>query len=95
MSYLKKENLHIWVKGNPSEEVFLRTPTPLFDMSSSRKEDREELIAHMEKMMRTHYGVGLSANQIGLPLRVFIARLPGSGGSRYQGPLYAIFNPSF
>jgi len=45
--------------------------------------------------MRTHYGVGLSANQIGLPLRVFIARLPGSGRSRYQGPLYVVFNPSF
>lgn len=94
MGLFGKDNLHMWVKGNPSEEKFLRTPVPLFDFSSSTQEERSELIGHMEKMMKTHYGVGLSANQIGLPLRVFIARLPGSSQSRYQGPLYSIFNPS-
>ena len=94
MSYIKNENLHMWIKGNPSQEAFLRTPTPLFDFSSSTQEERKELIDHMEKMMRTHYGVGLSANQIGLPIRLFIARLPGTGTSRYQGPLYTVFNPS-
>lgn len=93
MSIIKQKHLHMWVKGNPSEEDFLRTPTPHFDFNTVSLEERKEVVDHMEKMMRSHHGIGLSANQVGLPFRIFIARLPGDG-EQYEGPLYVFFNPS-
>src|SRR3989344_5558254 len=40
--------------------------------------------------MRTAHGIGLSANQIGLNMRVFVAEVPDAQGGMKS---YAIFNP--
>lgn len=48
------------------------------------------LLARMRKIMKQAIGIGLAANQIGLPYRLFIAAVPSADGSETR---YAIFNP--
>ncbi|MGB9609181.1 MAG: peptide deformylase, partial [Minisyncoccia bacterium] len=43
----------------------------------------------MRKAMKKAQGIGLSANQVGLPYRLFIAEIPEKNGKKF----YAIFNP--
>ena len=45
----------------------------------------------MRRIMRTANGVGLSANQIGLDLNMFVAEVPDvdKGGTKF----YALINP--
>lgn len=75
---------------NKKEEKFLRQTARPFDFSKFNKKQIQELIANMRRIMKSARGVGLSANQIGLDIRVFIAELPTEkGGSKF----YAIFNP--
>lgn len=93
MSLLTPEQNHIWTIQNSKEEKFLRTPVPEFDMESVSKKDLEELITHMRRMMIQERGIGLSANQIGLSIRVFVCQLPAQNGRGYQGKFYAVFNP--
>ena len=40
--------------------------------------------------MKEYNGIGLSANQIGLPYRIFVAQVPDKNG---KIKFYAIFNP--
>lgn len=82
-----------------SEESFLRKKTIPFtfengivrngDKVFSRRE-MNALISHMSKIMRKSNGVGLSANQLGLEYKVFVAQVPSSQG---DNRLYAILNP--
>ncbi len=44
----------------------------------------------MREKMKEAHGIGLSANQIGLPYRVFVAQVPSHQG---RPKFYAIFNP--
>jgi peptide deformylase len=44
----------------------------------------------MKKAMHEAQGIGLSANQIGLNLKVFVAEVPNSKG---ELKFYAVFNP--
>lgn len=90
---VKKENKKIWTVFSQDEKKLLQKKLAKFDFSKYALEDIEHLIAHMEEMMIAHKGVGLSANQIGLDMQVFIARLPHPKGKGYVGELYAIFNP--
>jgi len=90
---IKPENKTIWTIENSSHEKFLRTPVSVFDIHSVSRKDLDELIIHMRKLMVNQKGVGLSANQIGLSIRMFICQLPASNGFGYQGKLYAVFNP--
>jgi len=93
MSLLSKEQSHIWTIENPHEEKFLRTPVPEFDMTQATRKELEELVVYMRRMMTHGHGVGLSANQIGLPVRMFVAQLPSQDGREYVGKFYALFNP--
>ncbi len=43
--------------------------------------------------MKSGNGIGLSANQIGLPLRLFVAQLPDDKDNGEMPKFYAIFNP--
>ncbi|MEY4731648.1 MAG: hypothetical protein RL681_594 [Candidatus Parcubacteria bacterium] len=91
---------HIYTTRNRDEEKFLRAKTRLVTFGArgglcagtvtlSQKEI-DALIRRMRKIMREANGVGLSANQIGLPLRLFVASVPsGQGETRF----YAVFNP--
>ena len=55
------------------EEKFLRRKTADFDFEKFTKKEVTELVSRMRKIMRKANGIGLSANQIGLDLRMFVA----------------------
>lgn len=72
------------------EDKFLRNKAADFDFAKITKKEITELIRRMRKIMHKANGIGLSANQIGLDCRMFIAEIPdGQGATKF----YAIFNP--
>ncbi len=81
----------IWVVSNKKEEKFLRKKTADFDFGKYTKKEIEALVSRMRRIMRGANGIGLSANQIGLDLNLFVAEVPDvdRGGTKF----YAIFNP--
>jgi peptide deformylase len=80
----------IWTIGEKKEEKFLRKKTSDFDFKKFSKKEVSDLVARMRRIMRRANGIGLSANQIGLDLKMFIAEIPdGQGGMKF----YAVFNP--
>ncbi len=66
-------------------EKFLRTPTVSFDFSKYSKKEIRELVKAMRQMMKANDGIGLSANQVGLNTKVFVAQV----GNKF----YSVFNP--
>jgi peptide deformylase len=76
--------------NNKEEEEFLRKKTIPFDFSQFSQEEIKEVITKMRKMMKEVDGIGLSANQVGLPYRFFIAEVPDENG---YSKFYTIFNP--
>ncbi len=77
-----------------NDEQFLRTKTEEFDCAKLKKPEtvRElrDIVRRMRKTMHAMDGVGLSANQIGLPLRLFVAQVPDA---QEKMKFYAILNP--
>lgn len=71
--------------GNKKDEKFLRKPTAAFDFKKFKKSETRELIKIMRQSMIAAEGIGLSANQIGLDLKVFVCKV--------ENKFYAIFNP--
>lgn len=80
------QNLKIITINNKAGKKILRTKTAEFDFAKFSKKEIKELIEKMKKTMLGANGVGLSANQIGLNLRMFIYQEPSK-------PLKAVFNP--
>ena len=75
---------------NKKEEKFLRKKTEDFDFKRYSAKQIRELLQTMKTTMRVAHGIGLSANQIGLDFKVFVAEVPDAqGGNKF----YAIFNP--
>jgi len=82
--------MEILKTDNKKDEKFLRQRTEKFDFGKFTKKEIGELVRKMKAAMRTAHGIGLSANQIGLPWRVFVAEVPSKdGGLKF----YAVFNP--
>jgi peptide deformylase len=81
----------IWVVSDKKEEKFLRRKTADFDFKKYTKKEIADLISGMRRIMRAANGIGLSANQIGLNLNMFVAEVPDvdKGGTKF----YALFNP--
>jgi len=75
---------------NKKDEKLLRQKTRPFDFSKFSRREAQELVKKMRGFMKQANGVGLSANQIGLNYRVFVAQVPDSQGHL---KFYAIFNP--
>jgi peptide deformylase len=74
------------------EGKFLHKKTDEFDFKKFTKKEIAGLVARMRAIMRKANGIGLSANQIGLNLKVFVAEVPDAdGGTKF----YALFNPKF
>lgn len=71
--------------ANKKDEKFLRTKTADFDFSQFSKKEVRELVKRMRRDMHEADGIGLSANQIGLNIRVFVAMV--------ESKFYALFNP--
>lgn len=76
--------------SSKEEEKFLRKKTIPFDFSKFSSKEIRETIKEMRKIMHQAEGIGLSANQVGLPYRFFIAEVPEENG---YSKFYAIFNP--
>lgn len=85
---------HILLLDNKTEEKFLRTKTreiPHAELSlSETKKELRKAVEVMRRLMVKADGVGLSANQAGMPYRFFIARIMDRNGKWKQ---YALLNP--
>lgn len=77
--------MSIWTLEKKEEAVFLRRPTIPFDFNKHPNRERRELIKKMRAEMKKAQGIGLSANQIGLDCKIFVAQV--------ENKFYAIFNP--
>src|SRR3989344_7851052 len=60
---------------NKKNEKFLREKTKPVDSKVIGKRELYAIVAKMRYVMKDAKGVGLAANQIGLPYRMFIARV--------------------
>ncbi len=82
----------IYTIEKKAEEKFLRKRAVDFDFSKFSKKEINDLIKNMRQTMKNAvpFGIGLSANQVGLDMRVFVAEIPQKGK---KPKLYAIFNP--
>lgn len=80
----------IFTIGSSKEEKFLRQKANPFDFAAFKKSEIRDLIKVMRETMKRANGVGLSANQIGLPYRFFIAQVPDAQGKL---KFYAVTNP--
>ncbi len=89
-----ERNERVWTIEDPSERKFLRTRVPEFDVQAYDRKSIDNLAKDMRKIMVRMRGVGLSANQLGLRVRMFVAQLPNKDGKGYSGKFYAILNPS-
>ncbi len=78
--------MKIFTIANKTEKKFLRQKTAEFGFNKFTKKEINDLVKKMREVMKTHNGVGLSANQLGLDLRFFVAQVP-------QQRFYVIFNP--
>jgi peptide deformylase len=78
--------------SNKKDAKTLRKKTAAFDFKKFAPKDVRKLVDDMRRIMREANGIGLSANQIGLDLRMFVAEVPDAqGGLKF----YSLFNPEF
>lgn len=90
--------------ADKKEEKFLRTKTAEFDFSKFTKKEIADLIKKMRETMTKAVGIGLSANQVGLNLRMFVVQISDKPLKRGENnkiimpspdemKFYAVFNP--
>lgn len=77
--------MQIWTIDNKKQKKLLRSKLKEFDFNDLAKKEIDDLVREMDKSMQEADGIGLSANQVGLDMRVFVAR--------WDGKFYAVFNP--
>ena len=80
----------IWTTADKKEERFLHKKAEPFDFSEWKRGDIAILIRAMRSAMRKAKGIGLAANQVGLPYSVFVAEIPSKDGGK---KFYSFFNP--
>ena len=85
------EETRILTIANPADAVLLKAKTRNFPFDAFPKTKLQELLGTMRRIMKRASGIGLSANQIGLPYRLFVAEVSDREG---KPKFYAIFNPS-
>mgnify|MGYP006079008753 CR=1 FL=1 len=68
----------------------LRTPPPEFDFENPA-EDPKDIAKNMGEAMEKFGGLGLSANQVGLPYRMFVMRTMHEGDT--ESKVVPYFNP--
>lgn len=76
--------------SNKSEDKFLRGKLKPFDLSKENKKDLRDLAKLMRAAMKEANGIGLSANQIGVAKRMFVAQVPDENSHL---KFYAVLNP--
>ncbi|MBI5732420.1 peptide deformylase [Candidatus Jorgensenbacteria bacterium] len=80
----------IWMVNNAAEEKILRSKIAPLEFAKENKKELRELVKRMRIAMKAANGVGLSANQIGIKKRIFIAQVPDDQGHL---KFYTIVNP--
>ena len=80
----------IYLASNKKEEAFLRKKVPAVDLRKETKKSLKELVKTMRQVMKKASGIGLSANQIGVAKRLFVAGVPDE---KAQMKFYAFLNP--
>ncbi len=70
---------------------FLHRKTELIDFGKINLAELQRVGKIMRAIMKRAHGIGLSANQIGLNLRLFVAEVPSEGGGRPK--FYTVVNP--
>ena len=75
----------IYTIKKKEEEKFLRRKTKDVDFKNLSRTERRKIIRSMRQVMKAASGVGLAANQIGLPHRIFVAE--------FDNKFYAVLNP--
>lgn len=101
---MSEKKLKIITIENKQDEKFLRKKIADFNFVGINKKELAELIKNMRKMMIEANGIGLSANQIGLNIRLFVAQISdkpikrGADNKIIMSPqsemkFYAVFNP--
>ena len=83
---------------NKKEEKFLRKKAADFDFSTLStssglkftKKELNRLTKDMRETMKEEIGIGLSANQVGLDMQLFVAEIPLEDRTM---KFYSIFNP--
>ena len=90
----------IYQNDNPADEKVLRGKTkkfsfsskgePIFEGKQFSRAEFSKLVLTMRKVMKQANGIGLSANQIGLPYRMFVAQVPTIQGDQ---KFYTVLNP--
>jgi len=69
---------------SPNKKI-LKRKAPVFDFKKYKTEEIRKVVSEMRKAMKLADGVGLSANQVGLDWRLFVAE--------YNKKFYVVFNP--
>lgn len=96
--------MKIFTINNKKEEKFLRNKAADFDFNKFGKKEISELLKAMREIMTEAQGIGLSANQLGLNLKFFVAQISDKPLKRDENnkvimthpesmKFYAIFNP--
>ncbi|MDI6820879.1 MAG: peptide deformylase [Patescibacteria group bacterium] len=80
----------IFLIDDEKKKKVLRTKLPLLDLTRENKKELRELIKKMRLIMKKTNGIGLSANQIGVQKRIFVAQVPDDQG---HIKFYAVINP--
>ena len=80
----------IYLITNKKEEKVLRRKLPPVVLTKEELKEFRTLAKEMRAIMKRANGVGLSANQIGVEKRFFVAQVPDAEG---RPKFYAIANP--
>lgn len=83
--------MRILTVADKKDEKFLRQKTKPVNLSAFAKAELRALISDMRTAMSKAEGIGLSANQVGLPSKFFVAEVPDSKKGAVK--FYSIFNP--
>lgn len=78
---------------NEDEKKVLREKTKLVDLERENKKELRGLVRKMRSTMKSVDGIGLSANQIGISKRLFVAQVPRFRDGASDEKFYAVFNP--
>ena len=82
--------MKILTTDDKKNEAYLRTAVPPMDIKQEDLEEIRRSVRDMRACMLAAPGVGLSANQVGISKRFFVAQVPDPDG---RDTFYAVLNP--
>lgn len=83
-------NRDVFQIADPAEAAVLRTKAVPYDFAAHSPTDTRQLVDRMKRIMHGAQGIGLSANQVGLPWSLFVGQVSNAQG---KPKFYALFNP--